>query len=96
MTVAGIHRPSTVMALKALADGDFSEHPLGGVIEVVQPPGQAEESWWSWKTPRYAVADLIGNLESGMDSDPGERPTVFEGWTSDEIEYCLEFCRQVS
>ena len=53
LMVAGVHLPLTVQALRALAEADFEDRPFGGAIEVVHPSGQTEDSWWSWKTPRY-------------------------------------------
>lgn len=89
---AGIHAPGTYMALKALADGDFESHPLGGVIEVKL---DREARWierfpsasMSWQTSDYKVEDLITVLGHT------DNHTLFDKCDPAELYRLLQFVK---
>ena len=90
VSVAGVHLAGTVMALKALSEGDFADRPIGGVIEVIHP-GPADESWWSWRTPRYSIDDFTSSLQFALDTTRAKRHPALRAWTDEELEACLVF-----
>ena len=95
LMVAGVHLPGTVQALKALAEANFEDRPFGGVIEVVHPSGQTEDSWWSWKTPRYSAKDFVATLEDAASPDRRGKHPAFKEWTREEIDNCLPIYQEL-
>ena len=87
--VGGAHLPGTVQALRALSERDLDGRPFGGVIEVVHP-GNPDEAWWTWKTPRYEAGELINNLKMAQETSQSKRTRPFKMWTDDEILDCLQ------
>jgi hypothetical protein len=95
--VSGIHGPATAHALRALAEGDFTKHPYGGVIEVTLDqfkdwPTRFQEAVWEWQTKDYTPQSLLRNLETALD----EPVDAFENLYPHDIEALIDFVRSLS
>jgi hypothetical protein len=76
--VAGLHGPGTAHALRALAEDNFREHPLGGIIEVILSPRddwptRFERAHWRWQTLKYDSEKVLTNLTRILKDLPGDR-----------------------
>jgi len=99
--VAGIHGPGTAHALRALADGDFREHSLGGIIEVELDlysnnwPTKFQKANWKWQTKAYDANKILRNLRNAL-GEVRKDGGVFEHLTDAEIEECMSFVEQIT
>jgi hypothetical protein len=100
--VAGIHGPGTAHAVRMLAEDDFREHPLGGIIEFELNlfkdwPTRFEQAATSrWETRRYTIQELRINFEHALEQPARERTEAFKNLTEQESKGCLEFIRNIS
>lgn len=95
--VAGIHGPGTAHALKALAEDDFRDHPLGGIIEVEIDelknwPDRIQAATWQWQTRPYTTDKLLTNLRNALQ----QRSYKFENLTDAEVSGCIAFIEHIA
>ena len=87
ITVAGVHLPGTVSALKAMATEDFfDDHPFGGVLDVYHPKG-VEGAFWNWQTRPYTEEDIVKTI--GEVSSANITESSFVDWSEQEIADAL-------
>lgn len=96
--VSGIHGPGTAHALRALAEDDFREHPMGGVLEVRLDeqkgwPARVVEAGWQWQTRKYEAGGIVSVLQKAK-KNLSESPFAHLG--IEQVDEIIDFVKSVS